>query len=148
MGDKSAPGGYTAAMDIAMEVLQGLLSRPGCWLDSFSAGKRLAPLQSEPQAAAEQARREEQLLAAWDGDRFHFPAFQFGPDARPLVETATLIQALPRDPDGQVGLDAVLWVFAPDAELDGLTPAEVFPSDPSRVVAVARRRLHGSSSDD
>lgn len=135
-------------MDIAREVLLTLLSRPGCWLDSFGAGRHLDPGESEPEAAAEQARRVGRLLAAWDGEQFHFPAFQFGPDGRPREETAMLVQFLPRDRDGQVGLDAVLWVFAPDASLGGLTPAEKFPADPLRVIALARRRLHGSSSDD
>lgn len=135
-------------MDIAREVLLTLLSRPGCWLDSLSAGRHLDPIESKPEAAAEQARREGRLLAAWDGDRFHFPAFQFGPDGRPREATAMLIQVLPRDRDGQVGLDAVLWIFAPDASLGGLTPAEMFTADPLPVIALARRRLHGSSSDD
>lgn len=135
-------------MDIAREVLMDLLSRPGVWLDSSRAGKHLAPPQLESEAAAEQARLEGRLLAAWDGERFHFPAFQFAPDGRPLEATEMLIQVLPRDRDGQVGLDAVLWVFSPDASLGGLTPAEMFPADPLRVIALARRRSHGSISDD
>lgn len=135
-------------MDIAREVLLDLLKRPGCWLDPSSAGRRLAPRQLEPELAAEQARLEGRLLAAWDGERLHFPAFQFGPDGRPLEATERLIQVLPRDRDGQVSLDAVLWVFSPDASLGGLTPAELFPSDPLRVIALAKRRLHGSCSDD
>lgn len=135
-------------MDIAAEVLQNLLNRPDCWLDSFSAGRRFAPLESDSEAVADKARREEKLLAAWDGERFRFPAFQFGPNGPPLDATAALIQVLPRDRDGQVGVDAVLWAFAPDATLGGQTPAEMFPTDPSRVIELARRRLHGSNSDD
>jgi hypothetical protein len=135
-------------MDVAREVLQDLLSKPGLWFDSVCVGKRLAPMHTEPETVAERARLEERLFAAWDGYRFQFPAFQFGPDGSPLEATVALIQVLPRDRDGKVGLDAALWVYAPDAALDDLTPAEIFLSDPSRVVLLARRRLHGSDSDD
>lgn len=135
-------------MDVATEVLQVLLSKPGSWFDSVSVGKRLAPLHAEPETVADQARLEERLFAVWDGDRFRFPAFQFTPDGSPLEATAALIQVLPRDQDGKVGLDAALWAYTPDAALDNLSPAELFTRDPSRVVLLARRRLHGSDSDD
>lgn len=135
-------------MCVAREVLQELLSKPGLWFDSASVGKRLAPLHPEPENVAEQARLEEKIFAAWDGYRFQFPAFQFGPDGSPREATVALIEVLPRDRDGKVGLDAALWVYTPDATLNGLTPAEMFPRDPSRVVLLARRRLHGSDNDD
>lgn len=135
-------------MHIAKEVLLDLLSRPGWWLDPLEVGRRLNPAAGDLAAVANQARREELLLAAWDGERLHFPAFQFGPGGRLREAIPKLIQVLPRDPDGHVGLDAVLWTFAPDAALGGQTPAEAFPDDPARVVALARRRLYGDSSDD
>lgn len=135
-------------MDVASEVLQDLLSKPGLWFESVNVGKRLAPMHTEPETVADQARLEEKLFAVWDGGRFQFPAFQFMPDGSPQEATVALIQVLPRDRDGKVGLDAALWAYTPDAALDDLTPAELFPRDPSRVVLLARRRLHGSDSDD
>lgn len=135
-------------MDAAREMLQALLSKPSLWFDSVTVGKRLAPLHTDPEAVAERARVEGKLFAVWDGDRYQFPAFQFGPDGIPLEATVALIHVLPRDRDGKVGLDAALWVHAADRALDDLTPAEMFSTDPSRVVLLARRRLHGSDSDD
>ena len=67
-------------MDVASQVLQELLSKPDLWFGSASVGKRLAPLHSEPEAVADRARLEERLFEGWDGDRFQFPAFQFGTD--------------------------------------------------------------------
>jgi hypothetical protein len=37
---------------------------------------------------------------------------------------------------------------APDAALDGRTPADVFVSDPARVIELARSRLQGSPELD
>lgn len=130
-------------MNIFDEMLRELLSQQKRWLDSSAAGRRVDSLTSDPKAAAGSARREERLFAAWDGERFHYPAFQFEPGGGPRAETAALIQVLPRDRNGQIGLDAVLWVFTPDAALDELSPSEMFPVDPGRVIALARHRLRG-----
>lgn len=98
-------------MDIVGEALLDLLSRTGWWPDSSEVGKRLDSLALEPDAVVDRARREERLIAVWHGERFHYPAFQFEPNGGPRAEAVSLIQVLPRDRNGQVSLDAVLWAF-------------------------------------
>ena len=51
---------------------------------------------------------------------------------------------LPKERDGTVGNEAIIWVFAPDHAFDGKTPAELFPWEPDRVIVEARIRLDGS----
>jgi hypothetical protein len=130
-------------MPLADHILLSLLARPGAWLDSASVGVRVDPSASDPKAAASLARREERIFALWDGERFHYPTFQFEIEDGPRASTGRLIQVLPRDRNGLVGTDAVLWVFSPDDALGGHTPAEVFPLDPERVIALAHARKHG-----
>lgn len=108
----------------------------------------LDPLASDPKAVAAQARREERIFAAWDGERFHYPAFQFDADGQPRALTPMLVQVLPRDESNAVGIDACLWVFQPDGALDERSPAEVFLEDPERVIELARRRRDGSDAQD
>lgn len=134
-------------MPFADSILLGLLARPGAWLDSTSAGSRVDPAAPDPKAAATLARREERIFALWDGERFHYPAFQFEPQGGPRASTKRLMQELPRDRDGALGTDAVLWMYSPDDALDGFAPVDVFPVDPERVIALAEVRKSGDGLD-
>ena len=130
-------------MTSAESILRQLLTQPEHWLDSVAVGRRVDPTASDEKHAAGIARREERIFAYWDGVCFHYPAFQFQAGGGPRAATERLVQVLPRDRDGTVGTDATLWVFAPDDALDGSTPAEVFVSDPERVILLARTRRDG-----
>ena len=132
-------------MTSARPVLDQLLAQPGAWLDSATAGRRIDPYAVDEKASASAARREGRVFAHWDGQHFRYPAFQFEAAAGPRAATKQLVDVLPRDRDGSVGTDAILWVFAPDDALDGKTPADVFPDDPERVIALARTRRDGGS---
>lgn len=125
------------------QVLSSLFKEVGLWRDSESVGRALKPMADDPKAVGSKARLNEQVFAAWDGTNFRYPSFQFDSDGEPLPMTAQLIAVLPRDANGKVGHDAVLWVFSPDAALDGETPATVFPREPSRVVSLASLRRSG-----
>lgn len=55
---------------------------------------------------------------------------------------------LPRERDGELGAEDVLWMWQPDDALDGREPAVVFTTDPERVIALARRRRDGANDAD
>jgi hypothetical protein len=122
-------------------IFQQFLANESLWLDSMAVGLRIDANSSDPKAVAGQARRDEKIFAAWDGERYHYPAFQFEPDGGPRSQTAKLIKVLPRESDGRLGLDAVFWVFWPDYAFDGKTPAEAFTLEPERVIEEARIRF-------
>lgn len=132
----------------ALETLRLLLRDNGAWLSAAQVGARLQPESAEPSAVAVAAQRVGQVLAAIDGDNIWFPAFQFDASARRYADLDALLVVLPRERDRSLGLDAVLWMFQPDNALGGRTPAEIFPDDPPRVIALAKRRLFGSDADD
>lgn len=132
----------------SITVLRELLADESLWLDSAAVGKRLDASSIDPKAAASQARRAGRIFAAWDGHHFHYPAFQFERDGGPCAELSELIEALPRERDGTVGLDAVLWVFAPDLAFDGKSPAELFAAQPERIIKEARARRDGNPDRD
>lgn len=106
-------------------------------------GRRLDPTAPNEKLATSKARQEEKIFGLWDGERFHYPLFQFEAGGGPRSATHRLIKVLPRDRDGSVGTDAVLWVFTPDDALDGDAPVDVFPTDPERVIELARLRMEG-----
>ncbi len=127
----------------AITVLNRLLVVEGLCLDSTAAGLRVDATAIDPKAAASKARREERIFAAWDGHNFHYPTFQFDGLGPPRLRTSELVKVLPRDRDGTVGLDAVLWVLSPDLAFDGRSAAELFAVQPERVIEEARIRLTG-----
>lgn len=129
----------------AVTVLQRLLLVEGLLLDSTAAGLRLDPTAIDPKAVAAKARREEKIFAAWDGHHFHYPAFQFDGLRPPRFWTGELIKVLPRNRDGTVGLEAVLWMLSPDLAFDGRSAADLFVVQPERVIEEARIRLAGGS---
>ena len=103
---------------------------------------------SNPEAIATQARLAGAIFGAWDGEQYWFPAFQFDDQGIPRPQIGELIATLPRDRDGRIGVDAALWVVAPDLAFEGQTPAEYFLRDPEHVIRVAHARMHGSDTVD
>lgn len=132
----------------SITILRELLAVESLWLDSTAVGKRLDDNSADPKAVASQARRAGKIFAAWDGHHFHYPAFQFDRDGGPCTKTSELVEVLPRERDGTVGLDAILWVFAPDLAFDGKSPAELFATQPERIIKEARARRDGDAERD
>ena len=132
----------------SVTVLRELVADESLWLDSTAVGKRLNSSSIDPKTAASQVRITGRIFAAWDGRHFHYPAFQFGKDGGPRTQTSQLVEALPRDRNGMVGLEAVLWVFAPDLAFDGKSPAELFAVQPERIIKEARARRDGNPDRD
>lgn len=130
-------------MKDGMIFIRSLLAVETLWLDSATVGLRIDPSSSDPKAVTSKLRKEEKLFAAWDGQHYHYPVFQFLEGGEPHPKIADLIKVLPRDSNRTVGLDAVMWVFAPDNAFTGKTPAEVFAAEPDLVIEEARIRLEG-----
>lgn len=130
-------------MTNTIDVLRKFLEIESLWLDSTSVGKRIDPTSCNPKATASHARREGKIFAAWDGQYFHYPVFQFEPNGGPRPKTEQLIAVLPKERDGTAGLDAVLWVLWPDAAFGGKSPSEVFVLEPDQVIEEARMRKDG-----
>ncbi|WP_044022000.1 hypothetical protein [Paraburkholderia graminis] len=90
------------------------------------------------------AREARILLGVWSAARraFVYPDFQFDRrgDLRP--EVAELLTLLPKEND-DAGWRSAFWLYSPHANLGGQTPAEVFESDPSRVLSVALDEFYG-----
>lgn len=82
-------------------IFRQFLAKKSLWLDSTSVGLRIDATSSDPKNVAGQARRDEKIFAAWDGERYHYPAFQFEADGGPRAKTAELIEVLPRERDGR-----------------------------------------------
>lgn len=117
-------------------------------LTAAEAGRRLAPDSRDPAGVAERERRGGRLLAASDGARDYYPDFQWDAAGQLRASLPELLVVLPRERDGSLGVDAVLWMYAPDLALDGREPAGVFGTDPDRVISLARRRRDGDDEAD
>jgi hypothetical protein len=130
-------------------LLGALLADTRQFYDSTHVGRALSsnPDQVNPKMVATRKRKAGEIFAAWDGNAYRYPVFQFDADGRVRARVPDLIEVLPRDEDGSNG-DAALWLFAPDAALDDRTPAEVFPTEPDRVIALAHRRFRSDESSD
>jgi len=134
---------------LAIEMLRYLTGlNDGYWRTSRQVGSALDSKSSDPEAIATQARLAGAIFGAWDGEQFWFPAFQFDDEGTPRPQVGELIAALPRDRDGGIGVDAALWVVAPDLAFEGQSPAEYFLRDPEKVIRVARTRMRGSEAED
>lgn len=131
----------------AAEILRSPWVQTRC-LTAAEAGLRLAPDSSEPAALAERARRRGRLLAASDGERDYYPDFQWDGSGELHARLPDLLAVLPRERDGSLGTDSVLWMYAPDLALEGCEPAALFGTDPDCVIALARRRRDGADDVD
>lgn len=96
--------------------------------------------------AGSRARNRAALAARWRaegrifglpvGARILFPAFQFGPEGRPLPALADVIAETVR----RLGMGPwalALWLRGPSSALDGRSPLELLGSEPERVRAAA-----------
>lgn len=121
--------------------LHRLLTDSKQFLSSTDVGFALARDRThpDPKGLATIARKASRIFGVWDGVAYHYPCFQFDADGQPKNCVTALIDALPRDAAGS-WREAALWLFQPDAALDGRTPAAVFVEDPLRVIELARRR--------
>lgn len=134
---------------LAIEMFRYLTGlNDGRWRTSRQVGSALDPSSSSPEIIATQARLAGTILGAWDGEQFWFPAFQFDDAGNPRSRVSELIAALPCDTDGTVGVDAALWLAAPDFAFEGRTPAEYFLFDPERVIRISHARTYGSDALD
>lgn len=134
---------------LTIEMLRHLTGlNDGRWRTSRQVGSALDSSSSNPEAIATQARLAGAIFGAWDGEQFWFPAFQFDDEGSPRPRIAELIATLPRDRDGTIGVDAALWISAPDLAFEGQTPAEYFLRDSEQVIRVAHARKYGSDAED
>ena len=136
-----APPQPACAAEIAQEEINLLLADSDRFFDSERVGLAIAGklTHSNAKMVTSRARRRGSIFGAWDGNAYRYPVFQFDVDGKPRKYVSALVNALPRDADGS-GRDAVLWLFTPDATLDGRSPADVFCEDPNQVIALARSR--------
>lgn len=134
----------------AEEILGAFFGDDVRFLDSASVGRQLSgnPDLTNPKKVTTRARREHRIFGAWHGNAFRYPTFQFDTTGQPRAALPELLEVLPRDENNEVGRDAALWVYTPDAMLDDRTPAEVFSDNPGRVIALARTRRDGGDAVD
>lgn len=135
-------------MKDSLTILLSFLDNESLCVDSTTVGLRIDPTSIDPRGVATQARQAGKIFAGWNGHHYRYPAFQFETNGGPRPKADQLIEALPRERDGTVGNDAVLWVYSPDHAFDGRTPAELFPLEPDRVIEVARIRRDGHPDRD
>jgi hypothetical protein len=77
-------------------------------------------------------RKQGKLFSINHGGRELYPAFQLGPDGRPLPIVAELLEILARVPD-RTEWDNALWFAGESGWLDGKTPLELLQSEPELV---------------
>jgi hypothetical protein len=84
------------------------------------------------------------LLGVWSSARhgYLYPPFQFHADSGLRPEVRDLLEILPRR-DDRGGWRAAFWRHSRHALLDSRHPAEVFVTDPKRVIAVADQEFNG-----
>lgn len=84
------------------------------------------------------------LLGVWSAPQraFVYPAFQFDQSGKPVPEVIELLALLPKEGD-EDGWRRAFWLYSPHAYLGDQSPADVFTSDPVRVLRVALEEFHG-----
>jgi hypothetical protein len=85
------------------------------------------------------------LLGVWSVPRraFVYPAFQFDQSGKPVPGVVELLALLPEEGD-EDGWRRAFWLYSPHPYLGDQSPAEVFASDPVRVLSVALEEFHGA----
>ncbi|ABE29367.1 hypothetical protein DR64_1317 [Paraburkholderia xenovorans LB400] len=115
------------------------------WPDDTGIGQFAAlPASEDVRDYAARARAAGILLGMWCAPRraFVYPEFQFDPVGKLRPDVAELLAILPND-DDRGGWRRTFWLYSPHAYLDGQSPAEVFGSDPARVLDAARDEFAG-----
>lgn len=110
--------------------------------DSRVAGSVEASPPADARAVLANARAARLLLGVWSKAQrgFVYPDFQFDRFGKLRPEVSKLLMVLPGDGD-RGGWRRAFWLYSPHALLDGLPPAEVFVSDPDRVLNAAAREF-------
>lgn len=125
----------------AIEFRNELLDRQ--WPDAVQmSAVNGAPLGlDEAKAYATRLRDQQVLLGVWSiRDRgFRYPDFQFETSGQLRSDVAELLANLPDDDGG--GWRRAFWLYSPHPLLDGEAPAEVFVTDPQRVIMVAKQQF-------
>lgn len=108
------------------------------WRTSERVGAQLG-FPGEPAQAAAALRATGRLLGVWSSTQHTFvhPDFQFDADGRLRSDVESLLAALPADGD-EGGWRRAFWLYGVREALVGQCPADVFPSEPARVLALAR----------
>jgi hypothetical protein len=95
---------------------------------------------SNPSQTGLRWRKQGKLFSINHGGRELYPAFQLGPDGRPLPIAAELLEILARDPD-RTEWDNALWFAGESGWLDGKTPMELLQSEPALVKQAAEQEV-------
>lgn len=116
------------------------------WPTSERVGEQLGfPVEVAAQAAAT-LRATGRLLGVWSSTQrtFVHPTLQF--DAKGCVrpDVDSLLAALPADGD-EGGWRRAFWLYGVRDALAGQCPADVFPNDPGKVLALARAEFEEHS---
>ncbi|MBK7145599.1 MAG: hypothetical protein IPH76_10460 [Xanthomonadales bacterium] len=111
------------------------------WPTSERVGQQLG-FPVEPAKAAAALRATGRLLGAWSSAQSTYlhPAFQFDAEGRLRADVESLLAALPADGDDG-GWRRAFWLYGVREALAGQCPADVFHSDPARVLTLARADL-------
>jgi hypothetical protein len=95
---------------------------------------------ANPSATGHRWRKQGKVFSISHGGRELYPAFQFGPDGRPLPIIGELLTILAQDKD-LTDWDHALWFAGESGWLDGKTPIELLQSDPEGVKRAAEQEL-------
>lgn len=109
------------------------------WPTSERVGQQLGfPVEVAAQVAAT-LRATGRMLGVWSSTQHTFvhPTFQFDTEGRLRSDVESLLTALPANGD-EGGWRRAFWLYGVREVLAGLCPADVFPGDPAKVLALAR----------
>jgi len=95
---------------------------------------------SNPSQTGLRWRKQGKLFSINHGGRELYPAFQLGPDGRPLPIVSELLAILARDPE-RTEWDNALWFAGESGWLDGKTPLELLQSEPALVKQAAEQEV-------
>lgn len=114
------------------------------WPDDSEVG-RFAGLPASADAGefTARARAAGTLMGVWSAPRraFVYPAFQFDQSGKLVPDVAELLALLPKEGD-EDGWRRAFWLYSPHAYLGDQSPADVFGSDPMRVLRVIQEEFH------
>jgi hypothetical protein len=128
------------------ETIADLLETTGA-LTAQEVANRAAPESPTRLTLAAHWHASGQLLAMNAEEQNAYPAFQFGPNGRPLAAIAAVLSHLRRYPH-TTDWHAALWFATANALLDGRRPADVVRDDPTLVIETAESDVQGTSGDE
>lgn len=141
--DSPASAGAEASHEAAIAFRNRLLAKG--WRDAKGVAELVgAHIGSNPNQYAARLRARGGLFGVWSAkDRsFLHPDFQFDQRGNIRPEVAELLKALPNEHD-RGGWQRAFWLYSPHALLAAKSPAEMFVSEPARVIEVAKREFNG-----